>query len=104
VTSWFMRLVHAASDRFDAWRARRDAAFDTDPQVVEIRRINRENGAGVEDTGVVTPTALDLAAIAPHMPKQRRGHRLGDPPRHAKPKEKDLGVTFRFGDKEEEAS
>jgi hypothetical protein len=73
--TWWMQLVHAASGRFDAWRARRDAVFDVDPQVVELRRINRESGGGVEDTGVVTPTALDLAAIAPHVPAQRTGRR-----------------------------
>jgi hypothetical protein len=59
----------------------------------------------VEDTGLVTPSDGALREIAPpDIPRQRRGHRLGDPPRHAKPKEKDLGVTFRFGEKEEGAS
>jgi hypothetical protein len=48
--TWWMRTVHAAWARWDAWRERRDAVFDADPQVVEIRRINREFGGWVEDT------------------------------------------------------
>jgi hypothetical protein len=62
--TWWMRLVHAASDRWDAWRKRRDATFDADLHVVEIRR---------------------LAAIAPHVPAQRTGRRYQG--RHAKPKD-----------------
>jgi hypothetical protein len=73
--TWWLQTVRAAWDRWDAWRERRDSAFDADPQVVEIRRINRESGGGVEDTGVVTPTALALAEIAPHVPAQRTGRR-----------------------------
>jgi hypothetical protein len=84
-----MRLVRAGWDRWDAWRARRDSVFDAEPQVVELRRINRESGGGVEDTGVVTPTALDLAAIAPHVPAQRTGRRHQG--RHAKPKDFEEG-------------
>jgi hypothetical protein len=70
--TWFMQVCRAGWGRWDAWRKRRDSAFDADPQVVELRRINRESGGGVEDTGLVTPSEGALRAIGPRdIPKQR---------------------------------
>jgi len=61
----WIALCYATWNRFDAWRARLDAAFDADPQVGEIRRINREFGSGVEDAGGIEPSVADLRAIHP---------------------------------------
>jgi hypothetical protein len=84
MTQW-MQLVHAAWDRFDAWRARRDAVFDADPQVVEIRRINREFGGWVEDPdpraiwrrdAIGRPRNPDRVKARPHVPA-KKSKRLG---------------------------
>jgi hypothetical protein len=82
---WFMLVCRAGWDRWDAWRARLDARFDVDPQVVEIRRINREFGGWVEDTdpraiwrrdAIGRPRNPDRVKARPHVPV-KKNKRLG---------------------------
>jgi hypothetical protein len=93
--TWWLQTVRAAWDRWDAWRQWRRDQRETGRQFVA--------DAKAWDAKTNVPEwVLEIRPEPDNIPKQRRGHRLGDPPRHAKPKEKDLGVTFRFGDKKEE--
>lgn len=89
--TWWWETVRAAWRRWDAWRKRREDRWMYDRLSIWV---TEDRMPGVEDTGVVTPTSLSLAAIAPAGErKPKPGHRHNEP-RHAKPKGKPPVVIF----------
>jgi hypothetical protein len=75
-----MRIVHAASDRFDAWRHRRRPKIEGDRLSVWW---TEPRMPAVEDTGTIVATPEDLADIGPADPVRMPGQRRR---RHAAPK------------------